>query len=73
MLDFEARALIGWLVQSIIVSQLIRTRASKTNIFVFALRLSIFSDPNIEKEEKLCVPGTSEEERSWMSNSRITR
>ena len=34
MFDFEARVLIGWLV-NILTSQPIRTRTSKSNIFVF--------------------------------------
>ena len=37
MFAVEARVLIGWLVQSIFASQPIRTRASKSNNFVFVV------------------------------------
>ena len=41
MFVFEARVLIGWLVR-VFASQLIRTRTSMSNIFVFILRWSTF-------------------------------
>ena len=46
MFDFETRVLIGWLVR-IFTSQPIRTRASKSNIFVFMLRWPTFFTASI--------------------------
>ena len=41
MFDFEAHILIGWLANTL-TSQPIKTRASKSNIFVFMLRWPTF-------------------------------
>ena len=45
MFDFETRILIGWLAR--VFSQPIRTRASKSNIFVFMLRWPTFVTASI--------------------------
>ena len=46
MLDFEARVLIGWLAR-VFANQPIRTRASKSSIFVFMLRWPTFLTASI--------------------------
>ena len=46
MFDFEVRVLIGWLANTL-DSQPIRTRTSKSNIFVFMLRWPIFLTASI--------------------------
>ena len=46
MFDFEARVLVGWLA-GILASQPIKTRASKSDIFVFMLRWTTFLTADI--------------------------
>ena len=68
LFDFEARVLIGWLA-NILASQPIRTRASKSNIFVFMLRwptfltASIGISVSVEKERDSEREGDREKQR----------